>query len=129
VSTSTDDVRPGIVRVRAAAGTLGSFAVAELGSAIDAALARRPWGVVVDLRPLDAVTPAGLTMLMRVADAAGELDIGLSVVCPAVVRSALAELDLTGLFELHCDLDAALAAFGVVVKRLPAVAGAARFES
>jgi len=112
---STDDVRPGIVRVRAAAGTLGSFAVAELGSAVDAALARRPWGVVVDLRPLDAVTPAGLAMLVRVAGAAGERDIGLSMVCPDVLRSAVAQSGLTGLFELNHDLDAALAALGVVV--------------
>lgn len=131
VSVSTDDVRPGIVRIRAAAGTLGSYAVAELGSAIDAALARRPWGIVVDLRPLEVVTPAGLTMpmLMRVADAAGELDIGLCIVCPAPLRSALAGLDLSGLFELHCDLDAALATLGVVVKRLPAVASGTRLES
>jgi anti-anti-sigma regulatory factor len=115
VSVSTDDVRPGIVRVRAAAGTLGSFAVARLGSAIDAALARRPWGVVVDLRPLDAVTPAGLAMLVRVAGAAGESDIGLSMVCPDVLRSALAQSGLTGLFDLNRDLDAALAVLGVVV--------------
>ncbi len=115
VSVSTDDVRPGIVRVRAAAGTLGSFAVAELGSAVDAALARRPWGVVVDLRPLDAVTPAGLAMLVRVAGAAGELDIGLNIVCPDVLRSGLVQFDLTELFELNHDLDAALAALGVVV--------------
>jgi anti-anti-sigma regulatory factor len=115
VSVSTGDVRPGIVRVRAAAGPLGSFAVAELGSAVDAALARLPWGIVVDLRPLDAVAPAGLAMLVRVAAAAGELDIGLSIVCPDVLRSALAQFDLTGLFELNDDLDAALAALGVVV--------------
>jgi hypothetical protein len=115
VSVSTDDVRPGIVRVRAAAGTLGSFAVAELGSAVDAALARRPWGVVVDLRPLDAVTPAGLAMLVRVAGAAGELDIGLNIVCPDVLRSGFVQFDLTELFELNHDLDAALAALGVVV--------------
>ncbi len=115
VSVSTDDVRPGIVRVRAAAGTLGSFAVAELGSAVDAALARRPWGVVVDLRPLDAVTPAGLAMLVRVAGAAGELDIGLNIVCPDVLRSGLVQFDLIELFELNHDLDAALAALGVVV--------------
>ena len=115
VSVSTDDVRPGIVRVRAAAGTLGSFAVATLGSAIDAALARRPWGVVVDLRPLDAVTPAGLAMLVRVVGAAGEFDIGLSMVCPDVLRSALAQSGLTELFDLNRDLDAALAALGVVV--------------
>lgn len=115
VSVSTDDVRPGIVRVRAAAGTLGSFAVAELGSAVDAALARRPWGIVADLRPLDAVTPAGLAMLVRVAGAAGERDIGLCVVCPDVLRSALAQFDLTGFFDLSHDLDAALAALGVVV--------------
>jgi len=101
VSVSTDDIRPGIVRVRAAAGTLASFAVAELGSTIDAALARRPWGIVVDLRPLDAVTPAGLGMLVRVAVAAGELDIGLSMVCPDVLRSALApQPGLIELFDL-----------------------------
>jgi len=115
VPVRTDDVRPGIVRVRAAAGTLAGFAVGELGSAIDAALARRPWGVVVDLRPLDAVTPAGLAMLVRVAGAAGELDIGLSMVCPIVLRSTLDGVGLTGLFELSHDLDAALAALGVVV--------------
>ena len=115
VSVSTGDLRPGIVRVRAAAGTFGSFAVAELGSAVDAALARLPWGIVVDLRPLDAVTPAGLAMLVRVAAAASELDIGLSIVCPDVLRSALAQFGLTGLFELNDDLDAALAALGVVV--------------
>jgi anti-anti-sigma regulatory factor len=128
LAVRADDVRPGIVRVRAAAGTLGSFAVAELGSAIDAALAQRPWGIVVDLRPLEAVTPAGLTMLLRVAHAAGELDIGLSMVCPAVVRSALDDLDLAELFDLHYDLDPALASLGVVVKRLPAVTSAARLE-
>jgi len=116
VSVSTDDIRPGIVRVRAAAGTLASFAVAELGSTIDAALARRPWGIVVDLRPLDAVTPAGLGMLVRVAVAAGELDIGLSMVCPDVLRSALApQPGLIELFDLNRDLDTALAALGVVV--------------
>ena len=115
VSVSTDDVRPGIVRVRAAAGTLGSFAVAELGSAVDAALARRPWGIVVDLRPVDAVTPAGLAMLVRVAGAARERDIGLGIVCPDVLRSALAQFGLTGLFDLNHDLDAALVALGVVV--------------
>jgi len=129
VSVSTDDVRPGIVRIRAAAGTLGSYAVAELGSAIDAALARRPWGIVVDLRPLDVVTPAGVAMLVQVAGAAGELDIGLCMVCPAPLRSALTELDLAGLFELHCDLDTALATLGVVVKRLPEVASGTPFES
>ena len=115
VYVSTDDVRPGIVRVRAAAGTLASFAVAELGSTIDAALARRPWGIVVDLRPLDAVTPAGLGMLVRVAVAAGELDIGLSMVCPDVLRSALTQPGLSELFDLNRDLDTALAALGVVV--------------
>jgi hypothetical protein len=112
---STDDVRPGIVRVRAAAGALGSFAVAELGSAVDAALARRPWGIVVDLRPLDAVTLPGLAMLVRVASAAGVLDIGLSLVCAEVLRSALAHFGLTRLFDLNHDFDAALAGLGVVV--------------
>ncbi|MBW0088770.1 hypothetical protein I4I73_10260 [Pseudonocardia sp. KRD-184] len=111
----TDDIRPGIVRVRAAAGTLGSFAVAELGSAVDAALARRPWGIVADLRPLDAITPAGMAMLVRVAVAAGELDVGLSLVCADAVRSAVAQVDLTELFDLHHDVDAALAALRVVV--------------
>jgi hypothetical protein len=115
MSVSTDDVRPGIVRVRAAVGTLGSIAVAELGSAVDAALDRRPWGIVVDLCPLDALTPAGLAMLVRVASAAGELDIGLSMVCPDAIQSALARLGLTGLFDLSHDLDAALGALGVVV--------------
>ena len=114
VPVSTDDIRPGIVRVRAAAGTLGSFAVAELGSAIDAALARRPWGIVLDLGPLDAVTSAGMAMLVRVAVAAGEHDIGLSVVCTDVVRCAIGRMDLAELFELHDALDAALAALGVV---------------
>lgn len=115
VSVSTDDIRPGILRVRAAAGTLGSFAVAKLGSTIDAALSRRPWGIVVDLRPLDAVTPAGLAMLLRVADAAGRLDIGLSMVCPDIVRSALAQSGVIELFDVNRDLDGALAALGVVV--------------
>ncbi len=115
VSVTSDDVRPGIVRVRAAAGTLGSYAVAKLGSAIDAALARRPWGVVVDLRPLVVITPAGLAMLVRVAVAAGELDIGLSMVCPDILRSAFDQSDLTTLFDLNPDLDAALATLGVKV--------------
>lgn len=115
VPVGTDDIRPGIVLVRATAGTLGSFAVAELGSTVDAALARRPWGVVVDLRPLAAVTPAGMAMLVRVAAAAGELDIGLGIVCADVVRSAVAHSGLTDLFDLHRDVDAALAALGVVV--------------
>lgn len=115
VPVRTDDIRPGIVRIRAAAGTLGSFAVAELGSSVDAVLARRPWGVVVDLRPLDAVTPAGIAMLVRVAVAAGELDVGLILVCADVVRSAVDRAGLTELFELTDDLDAALAALGVAV--------------
>jgi len=114
VSVSTDDVRPGIVRVRAAAGTLGSFAVMALGSAVDAAVARRPWGIVVDLSPLDAITPAGMAMLVRVAGAADELGIGLSLVCSDVLRAALVRVGLTGLFDLNRDLDAALAALGVV---------------
>lgn len=118
-SVRTDDLRPAIVRVRAAAGQLGGFAVAELGSAVDAALSRRPWGIVVDLRPLDEVTPAGLAMLMRLAAAAGELDVGLILVCSAVVRSALADAGLTENFELSHDLDTALATLGVVVRRLP----------
>lgn len=118
-SVRTDDLRPAIVRVRAATGPLAGFAVAELGLAVDAALSRRPWGIVVDLRPLDAVTPAGLTMLMRVAASAGELDVGLIVVCPAVVRSALADAGLTEHFELSHDLDTALSTLGVVVRRLP----------
>lgn len=115
VSVSTDDIRPGIVRVRAAAGTLGSFAVAQLGSAVDAALHRRPWGIILDLWPLDAVTPAGLAMLVRVAGTAAELDIGLSMVCPTVLRSTLDGVGLTELFELNHDLAAALAALGVKV--------------
>lgn len=112
---SADDVRPGITRIRAGAGPLGGFAVAELGSAVDVALLRRPWGIVLDLAALDEVTPAGLAMLVRVAGAAGELDVGLSMVCPAVLRSTVDEAGLTGLFELDDDLDAALAALGVVV--------------
>ena len=115
VPVHTDEIRPGIVVVRAAAGTLGSFAVAELGSAVDAALARRPWGVVVDLRPLDGVTPAGMAMLVRVTVAAGERDIGLRMVCPDVLRSAVGQFGLTTLFDLDDDLDTALAALGVVV--------------
>jgi len=54
-------------------------------------------------------------MLVRVAVAAGELDIGLSVVCPDVLGSALAQPGLIELFDLNRDLDAALAALGVVV--------------
>lgn len=118
-SVRTDELRPAIARIRAAAGPLAGYAVAELGSAIDAALGRLPWGIVVDLRPLDAVSPAGLAMLMRVACAAGELDVGLTLVCPAVVRSALADAGLTEHFELSHDLDAALSTLGVVVRRLP----------
>lgn len=115
VFVHTEVILPGIVGVRAAVGALGGFAVGKLGSALDAALARSPWGVVLDLRPVDMVTPAGMAMLVRVAVAAGERDVGLRMVCPDVVRDAAEQLGLTRLFDIDEDLDFALGALGVAV--------------
>lgn len=108
-----EDVRPGIPLLVPTSGSLSGHAVGELGAAADAALGRRPWGIVVDLSGIAAMTPAGLAMLVRVAQRAGDLDVGFCIVESDAVRSAVARAGLQQLFELHPGVEEALAALRV----------------
>jgi anti-anti-sigma regulatory factor len=104
----TGEVRPGIPLVVAAAGALRGPAVPQLGAALDRALDRRPWGVVLDLTGVAAVPLVALAMLCRVAQRAGRLDVGLALVASPAVRAAVEQAGLSELFELHAGLADAL---------------------
>ena len=110
-----DDVRPGIPLLVPSAGSLSGYAVGELGAVADAALGRHPWGIVLDLSGIAAMTPAGLALLVRVAQRAGDLDVGFCIVESGAVRSAVTRAGLQQLFELHPGVEEALAALGVAV--------------
>jgi anti-anti-sigma regulatory factor len=110
---SSADARSGIPLVGVGPGTLEGYAVSEVGTAVDRALDRNPWGVVLDLSGIDAMTRAGLAMLIRVVVRAGQLDVGLCLVCSDAVRSVVVGAEVEELFEMHTSVGAALAALGV----------------
>jgi anti-anti-sigma factor len=106
------EVRPDVALRAAGTGPLDDDAAARLGADLDRTLDGRPWAVVVDLSDVDSVTSAGLTMLTRVATAAGEGDVGLCLVCSELVRSAIATAGLAELFDQHGSIADALAVLG-----------------
>lgn len=92
-------------------GTLdeaGGRALRRLAAVV---LTEAPPLVLVDLSAVDAVTVHGVAALVRVAESAGEADIGLAVVLGDRLRAALVESDVLDLFELYGTVDEALAAF------------------
>jgi hypothetical protein len=77
-----------------------------------AQLARGPRLVIVDLRPLDRLSPDGVSALVDIAGEAGAGDIGLCLVCgdrPGdPVPLALQAAGVASLFEIHPDQRSAL---------------------
>jgi hypothetical protein len=99
-----------LVRV---AGRLAGEAAVALRQTVYSQLARSPRLVVVDLRPVIAVPPAGVAALVDIAYEAGAGDVGLCLVygpgddhhpLPAALHSA----GVFELFEIQPDPDAAL---------------------
>jgi anti-anti-sigma regulatory factor len=103
----TDDVL--LVRVR---NGVSAEAPAQLRRAVYAQLARDPRLVIVDLRPLDRLSPDGVSALVDIAGEAAAGDIGLCLVCgdrPGdPVPLALHAAGLASLFEIHPDQRSAL---------------------
>jgi anti-anti-sigma regulatory factor len=87
------------------ARTLERAALALLGSA--------PRFVVLDLSELVMLGRAGVAALVRVAERAGESDVGLCLVIAGEgVQQDLVAADALDLFEIHPSLDAAVRAMG-----------------
>ncbi|MDT7618978.1 MAG: hypothetical protein QOG20_1788 [Pseudonocardiales bacterium] len=108
-----EDVRPGIPLLAVMPGPLDRETSPRLDAALDHALDRHPWGVVLDLRDVSSLTSNGLAMLVRVATRAWELEIGLCLVCSPHVRAVVTDAGLHEVFDLHPGVAEALAALGV----------------
>lgn len=87
------------------ARSLERAAFALLGSA--------PRSLVLDLSELVMLGRAGVAALVRVAERAGESDVGLCLVIAGEgVWQDLAASDALDLFEIHAGLDSAIRAMG-----------------
>lgn len=91
-------------------GTLDEAAGRALQRLAAVVLTESPPLVLVDLSAVDAVTVHGVAALVRVAESAGEADIGLAVVMGNGPRTAFVESDVLDLFELYETVDEALQA-------------------
>jgi anti-sigma B factor antagonist len=102
VSAGLDD-GVGIVTVT---GELDGAAAAVLWSAASEMVSGHAGALVLDLAAVTFLSARGLAVLVRVANHAGEHDIGLSMVAPAQphVLRLLDRTDLADLFEVHDSL-------------------------
>ncbi|MET8995939.1 STAS domain-containing protein [Amycolatopsis sp. Hca4] len=109
----------------AAVRSIGDIAVLEVGgdvdhvvrstlrAAMEAALARNPRALVVDLSRVGFFASAGLSALAWLHEAAGKA--GIDVALVATQRSVLRPLAITrvdDLFDIHRTVDAAVERFG-----------------
>lgn len=91
-------------------GTLDETTGRALQRLAAVVLSETPPLVLVDLSAVDAVTVHGVAALVRIAESAGEADIGLAVVMGDGPRAAFVESDVLDLFELYETVDEALQA-------------------
>lgn len=98
------------VRLLRHEGTLDEDAGRALQRLAAVVLTETPPLIVVDLSGVDTVTAPGVAALVRVAESAGEADIGLAVVMGDWPRAVFVESDVLDLFELYETVDEALEA-------------------
>jgi anti-anti-sigma factor len=100
------------IRVVRVEGRLDGASAAAFEDRLVAQLAQHPCALVLDLSRARALGGEGVRSLVRIAASAGEADIGLVLAGRnRVIGDALAAAEVIELFEMHTDVDVALATF------------------
>jgi anti-sigma B factor antagonist len=91
-------------------GDIDMLTAPVLDSMVTRQIESRPNSLILDLRGVDFMSSAGLASLMAARDAARKAGIRFRLVCTGQpVLRPMTVTGLTSVFDIHADLDAALA--------------------